>query len=226
VARFQQLAARVQQQIKVVTEVATSGQQNRAILRTRYQQSPGFRAALGPDVAVTLAFRGEGKIAPLSRSQVVAEAVRLSVVSDAYLAQLLYRARISLLRRGVPCLPRACHFLAMSTSQVCIGNPVVIEPGLYIPHGQVVVDGFTDIGSGAILFPWTTIGLRAGNFQGPRLSSGVHVGTGAKVIGPIIIGKDVRIGANSVVVNDVDDDVTVVGAPARRVGSRANRHIS
>ena len=45
----------------------------------------------------------------------------------------------------------------------------------------------------------------------------MHIGTGAKVLGPITIGDDVRIGANAVVIDDVPSGATVVGAPARIV---------
>jgi serine O-acetyltransferase len=102
----------------------------------------------------------------------------------------------------------------MMHSQVCIGNPVVIEPGIYIAHGQVVIDGFTKIGSGVVILPWVTIGLKAGNFQGPMIESDVQIGTGAKVIGPITIGKGAIVGANAVVIKNVADLQTVAGIPA------------
>jgi len=60
-----------------------------------------------------------------------------------------------------------------------------------------------------------TIGLRAGNFRGPTIGRDVHIGTGAKVIGPVTIGAGARIGANAVVVDDVAERATVVGIPAR-----------
>jgi len=71
-----------------------------------------------------------------------------------------------------------------------------MQPGVYIAHGQVVIDGFVEIEPGVVIFPWVTIGLRAGNFDGPKILDGVHIGTGSKVIGPVTIGKGARIGAN------------------------------
>jgi serine O-acetyltransferase len=88
---------------------------------------------------------------------------------------------------------------------------------VYIVHGQVVADGLVEIESGAVLFPWVTIGLRAGDVQGAVIERDVSVGTGAKVIGPVRVGAGARIGANAVVVDDVAPGVTVVGAPARPV---------
>jgi serine O-acetyltransferase len=139
-------------------------------------------------------------------------------VSDAFLAQALYRAKARLQSLGVPILPRLAHRLAMMTGQVCIGDPVVMQPGVYIAHGQVVIDGFVKIGPGVVFFPWVTIGLRAGNFHGPTIGRDVHIGTGAKVIGPVTVGAGARIGANAVVVDDVAERTTVVGIPARPQG--------
>ena len=102
----------------------------------------------------------------------------------------------------------------MMHSQVCIGNPVVIEPGIYIAHGQVVIDGFTKISSGVVIFPWVTIGLKAGNFQGPMIENDVHIGTGSKIIGPVTLGQGAMVGANSVVIKNVESHQTVGGIPA------------
>jgi serine O-acetyltransferase len=115
----------------------------------------------------------------------------------------------------VPLLPRIAHKLAMSSAQISIGDPVVVAPGIYVLHGQIVIDGLVEIGPGTTIAPWVTIGLRAGSVQGPTLERGVRVGTGAKVIGPVTVGSGAHIGANAVVVADVPPNCTVVGAPAR-----------
>jgi serine O-acetyltransferase len=116
--------------------------------------------------------------------------------------------------------------MSMALSDVCIGDPVVMAPGVYIPHGQVVVDGLTEVGSDVILFPWITIGLRAGNFNGPKVADGVHVGTGARVLGPVQVGTGAYVGANAVVIHDVAAGAAMVGVPAtplsRRSGAVAN----
>jgi serine O-acetyltransferase len=105
----------------------------------------------------------------------------------------------------------------MMLAQVSIGDPVVVEPGVYVIHGQIVIDGLVQIGAGAVIAPFVTIGLRAGDITGPTLEAGVTVGTGAKIIGPVRIGAGAQIGANAVVVGDVEPGCTVVGAPARPV---------
>jgi serine O-acetyltransferase len=152
-----------------------------------------------------------------SRLDAARQIARLAWVSDAFAAQLLYRVKARSQARGVPVLPRVAHRLAMLLAQVSIGDPVVMEPGVYIVHGQVVIDGLAEIGRGVVIAPFVTIGLRAGDVQGPILESGVSVGTGAKVIGPVRVGAGATIGANAVVVDDVESGTTVVGAPARPV---------
>jgi serine O-acetyltransferase len=143
--------------------------------------------------------------------------IRLAVVSDAYLAQVLYRGKAALQARGVPVVPRILHRLAMMTAQVSIGDPVVVEAGVYFPHGQVVIDGVVEVGRGTSMAPWSTIGLRAGSIFGPTIGRNVSIGTGAKLIGPITVGQGAAIGANAVVVNDVEAGATVVGVPARPI---------
>lgn len=146
--------------------------------------------------------------------------------AESWLAIWLYRAKMRLRARKLPLLPGACDVLSRAIFKVQIGNDVIIGPGLMITHGQVVVDGRTTIGKRCQINPWVTIGLSNSkklgfSIDGPRIGDDVHIGTGAKLIGPITIGDRVRIGANAVVVHDVPSDVTVVGIPARVVGAPA-----
>jgi serine O-acetyltransferase len=180
-------------------------------LRARH---PPFRAAVREDARVNALHRSERHEFRSGRDAAL-QALRLAWVSDAFLAQVLYRAKAALQRRGVPVLPRLAHRLAMATGQVAIGDPVVVGPGLYLLHGQVVVDGLVEIGRGVVIGPFVTIGLRAGELRGPVLEDGVSIGTGAKVIGPVRVGAGARVGANAVVVGDVAAGATVAGAPAR-----------
>ena len=182
------------------------------LLRDVQKRHPRFFHAVAADARVTLAYRAENF--EIRRSSLLLQIFRLSWVSDAFLAQVFYRAKARLQYFRIPIIPTILHRLAMMHSQVCIGNPVVIEPGIYIAHGQVVIDGFTKIGSGVVIFPWVTIGLKAGDFQGPTIKQNVHIGTGAKVIGPVTLGVNAVIGANTVVVKNVPNHQTVVGVPA------------
>ena len=175
---------------------------------------PHFVAAMIADASVTASYRAE-RSEFRGRADAIVQSLRLMWVSDAFLAHACYRAKARMQSLGIPVLPRIAHRLAMMTAQVCIGDPVVMQPGVYIAHGQVVIDGFVEVERGTVIFPWVTIGLRAGDFQGPMIGRDVHIGTGAKVIGPIKVGAGARIGANSVVVDDVDQRITVAGSPAR-----------
>ena len=178
------------------------------------RQHPPFLRAVAADARCHLAYRGEGHEFT-SKVRLVIQIIRLCWVADAFLAQVMYRARVRLERFRVPLIPAILHRLSMIHSQVCIGSPVVIEPGLYIAHGQVVVDGFTSLESGVVIFPWVTIGLRGGKLRGPHIGAGTHIGTGAKVIGPVVVGGNVRIGANAVVTTDIPSEMVAAGIPAR-----------
>ncbi|HEV3128990.1 MAG TPA: hypothetical protein VGY32_08400 [Solirubrobacteraceae bacterium] len=175
---------------------------------------PRFGQAVVADAVMTLRYRGEGHGFG-SPFRAVLGIVRLAWVSDAFLAQVLYRAKAAMQARRVPGLPRLAHRLAMIVAQVSIGDPVVVAPGLYLPHGQVVVDGLVQIGSGVVIAPFVTVGLRQGDLRGPSLEDDVEVGTGAKVIGPVRVGQGARIAAGAVVVDDLPAGCTAAGIPAR-----------
>lgn len=180
---------------------------------------PRFGEALVADAAVTAEHRGE-RHEFRSRADAAVQIMRLAWQSDAFLAQGLYRAKARMQAFGLPVLPRICHRLAMAVGQVSIGDPVVVAPGLYLLHGQVVIDGLTEIGSRARIAPFVTIGLRKGDLQGPRIGSDVEIGTGAKVLGRISVGDGARIGANAVVIDNVEPGATVVGSPAAEIAAR------
>ncbi len=103
----------------------------------------------------------------------------------------------------------------MACAQVSIGDPVVVRPGVYLIHGQVVIDGVIEIHEGVVIAPFVTIGLRSGDVRGPTIERGANIGTGAKVIGPVTVGAGATVGANAVVVDDVP------GGRDRRRSARA-----
>jgi serine O-acetyltransferase len=175
---------------------------------------PGFLEAVIADARIAAIRLGDRRPFP-SRVEALLQALRLSMVTDAFLALVCYRAKAACQARRIPVVPWLFHRLAVVIGQVAIGDPVVVQPGVYLPHGQVVVDGMVEIGSDVALLPFVTVGLRAGSVQGPTVEAGATIGTGAKVLGPVRVGVGARVGANAVVIADVPDNTTVVGVPAR-----------
>lgn len=103
---------------------------------------------------------------------------------------------------------------------------IEIHPGakigrrFFIDHGMGVVIGETaEIGDDCTLYHGVTLGGTSWEKgkRHPTLEDGVIVGAGAKVLGPITVGTNGRVGSNSVVVRDVDDETTVVGIPGQVV---------
>ncbi len=181
-----------------------------------------LREALVADARVTSAHRGE-RAEFRSRPDTALQILRLMWASDAFLAQALYRVKARLQALGVPVLPRLAHRLAMSIAQVSIGDPVIVEPGVYVVHGQVVIDGITEIHAGAVISPFVTIGLRAGDYAGPTIGPDVHIGTGAKVIGPVTVDARAQIGANAVVVTTCPRASPSSALPPARSPGRGRR---
>jgi serine O-acetyltransferase len=109
---------------------------------------------------------------------------------------------------------------------VQIGATARVGPGLYVGHfGCIVVSAGAVLGARCNISQGVTIGAggRGAKRGAPILGDRVYVAAGAKIIGPIVVGSDSAIGANAVVVKDVEAGVTVGGVPARvisRTGSQ------
>lgn len=130
-----------------------------------------------------------------------------------------------------------CRFLARWLSQhakwatgVEIHPAATIGRRLVIDHGTgIVIGATTEIGDDCLLYQGVTLGgtgLSEGK-RHPTLGNNVMVGSGAKILGPIRIGDNARVAANSVVLREVPDCSTVVGVPGRvvRVNGEKLDHI-
>ena len=184
-------------------------------------KQPPFVAALVADAKFTASVRGE-RAKFHGRIDALLQVLRLMWVSDGLLAQAFYRAKVRLQVLGVPVLPGIAHRLAIITGQLYVGDTVVLHPGVFIGHGMVVIDGFVEVHHGVRIMPGVTIGVRD-RFRGPTIEPDVRIGTGAKVLGAITIGRGARIGSNAVVLDDVPAGATAVGIPARIVRYDAER---
>lgn len=180
-------------------------------------EAPRFWEAVRADTEVTARFRGEHHEFRSDLDAAV-QALRLAWITDSFFAQCCYRAKVACRRAGIPLLPAVFHRLAIVTGQISIGDLAVIRPGVYVPHGQVVIDGLTLVEEGAVLRPFVTLGLRDGHIFGPVIGARARIGTGAKVFGPVTVGARANIGANAVVRADVPEGATAVGVPARVIG--------
>ncbi|MDG2307848.1 MAG: DapH/DapD/GlmU-related protein [Candidatus Binatia bacterium] len=143
-------------------------------------------------------------------------------------ANLLFRLQTFLHGAGHPGLATTLTRLSRIFFAVTIGRDVRIGGGLYIAHGNIVVEGTTTIGSRASIAPFVTVGLAtsagaAFDVRGPDMGDEVMLGTGAKVLGGVTIGDGARIGANAVVLSDVPADYTAVGIPARALAPKRKR---
>ena len=127
-----------------------------------------------------------------------------------------------------------CFFIARLISQISrfftgieIHPGATIGRGLVIDHGMGVVIGeTTEIGDDVMLYHGVTLG-GTGKDKGkrhPTVGNGVLIGAGAKVLGPIKIGDNAKIGSNSVVLKDVPPNATAVGISARNI-VRTNKQI-
>ncbi|MFN3988436.1 MAG: serine O-acetyltransferase [Rhodocyclaceae bacterium] len=135
-------------------------------------------------------------------------------------ALIAYRIAHALWRRRLRYPARLLSFIARVLSNVDIHPGARIGRRFFIDHGAGVVIGETaEIGDDVTLYHGVTLGGTTWNAgkRHPTLGDHVVVGAGAKILGAIVIGDRVRVGANSVVVKNVPSDRTVVGIPARVV---------
>ena len=125
----------------------------------------------------------------------------------------LFEARLYFLARAVN------HFSRFLTA-IDIHPGARIGRNFFIDHGFTVIGETCEIGDNVTIYQNVTMGGTnptngVGGKRHPTLSDEVIVGSGAQVIGPIIVGKRARIGANAVVLEDVPDGTTMVGLKAR-----------
>jgi serine O-acetyltransferase len=141
-------------------------------------------------------------------------------------ALLAYRVSHWLKAHQVPFVPRAISQLARWFTGIEIHPSARIGVGFFIDHGMGVVIGETaEIGDFVTLFQGVTLG-GTGKERGkrhPTLGNHVVVGAGAKILGGIRVGDNVKIGANSVVLKSVPANSTVIGVPARIIKSEGER---
>lgn len=138
-------------------------------------------------------------------------------------ARLAHRASHALFQNGHPMAARAVSQGAKFFTGIEIHPGATIGRGLVIDHGSGVVIGETaEIGDNCTIYQGVTLG-GTGKDEGkrhPTLGDNVMVGSGAKILGPVKIGNNVKVAAGAVVLTELPDHSTAVGIPAKvvRVG--------
>ena len=135
-------------------------------------------------------------------------------------ALLVHRFSHKLYEWKIPVLPRFISFVMRFFTGIDIHPGATIGRRFFIDHGMGVVIGeTTEIGDDVLIYQGVTLGGTSSS-QGkrhPTIGNAVVVGAGAKVLGNILIGDNAKIGAGSVVVNEVPVNATVVGIPGKVV---------
>jgi serine O-acetyltransferase len=135
-------------------------------------------------------------------------------------ALLAHRFAHALWEAEVPLAPRAIAYTSRSVTGIEIHPAASIGSDFFIDHGSGVVIGETaEIGDRVTLYQGVTLGGTgfARGKRHPTLEDDVTVGSGAKLLGPVTVGRNAKIGANTVVIEDVPDHTTVVGNPGHPV---------
>lgn len=141
-------------------------------------------------------------------------------------AILLHRMAHFLYEQKLPVAPRIISQVNRFLTGIEIHPAAVIGEGFFIDHGSGVVIGeTTEVGENVTLYQGVTLG-GTGKETGkrhPTVHDGVTVGAGAKVLGSVTIGDNAKIGAGSIVIQDVPPNSTVVGNPGRPVRERGRK---
>jgi serine O-acetyltransferase len=143
-----------------------------------------------------------------------------ALMTDGSGAMVCYRAMQAARRHNSPVLEMFFNKVNSSVNNCIIGRGADFGPGFVLIHATgVVINGEVRGGARVFLEHQVTMGAERGD--SPELGDDIFVGAGAKVVGSVHIGSGAKVGANAVVVHDVDPDTTVVGIPAKPVRSKS-----
>ncbi len=135
-------------------------------------------------------------------------------------ALLAHRVAHALWESEVPLVPRTIAYTSRAFTGIEIHPAARIGSDFFIDHGSGVVIGETaEIGNRVTLYQGVTLGGTgfARGKRHPTLDDDVTVGSGAKLLGPVTVGRNAKVGANTVVIEDVPPQTTVVGNPGHPV---------
>jgi serine O-acetyltransferase len=135
-------------------------------------------------------------------------------------ALMFHRAAHWLYRGELFFVARLVNHISRLLTAIDIHPGATIGRNFFIDHGFTVIGETAEIGDDVTIYQNVTLGGTnpANGVAGkrhPTLLDGVIIGSGAQVLGPIIVGQRARVGANSVVTRDVAEGATMIGIPAR-----------
>lgn len=160
------------------------------------------------------------------RDPAATSSVQVLLLYSGLHAVLYYRLAHWLHRHGRRFLARWVSQTAKFLTGIEIHPGASIGRGLFIDHGTgVVVGETTEIGDNVTLYQGVTLGGTGKDVgkRHPTVCDGAMVGAGARVLGPLRVGKNAKVAAGAVVLDDVPDDATAVGVPARVVRVRGKK---
>src|SRR5881394_1237386 len=141
-------------------------------------------------------------------------------------ALLAHRIAHAIHEASIPLVPFGIAYFSRAATGVEIHPAAQIGDALFIDHGAGVVIGETaDIGDNVTLYQGVTLGGTgfARGKRHPTVEDDVVIGSGAKLVGPIRVGRGAKVGANSVIIHDVPANSTVVGNPGHPVRVEGKR---
>lgn len=139
----------------------------------------------------------------------------------------IYRLAHWLDKKRIPWLPDLLNGLNLHFNGIEIHPKAEIGENLMIIHPVgIVIGGYCKIGNNVQIQQGVSLGYRRGPVAGdghPIIEDDVIIGAGAKILGPITIGRGAAIGANAVVIDSVPDGSTAVGIPATIITNKGSR---
>lgn len=152
----------------------------------------------------------------------------LRMLSPRFVPVLLYRLAYKFQSIGLGWGARGISLVNFVFFGIEIATSCRIGPGLFFPHTQGTVIGAVSIGKNAVIYQGVTLGAKDLDFtfdnsHRPTIGDDVVIGAGAKVLGGLGVGNNVRIAANAVLLISVPSNVVVAGVPARVVKSRGDQ---
>ena len=138
---------------------------------------------------------------------------------------IVTQVHIPVIRQILRCVGFILKRIAETITTIEISEHAIIGKGIFIAHlGNIVINHDTRIGDHVSLHQGVTTGGagRGDEYGGPTLGHRVYIGAGAKIIGRVVVGDDVIIGSNAVVVKDVPSGASVGGVPAKVLNDKGS----